>query len=139
MAAADLTRGDLRALPEDELAAWLREQRWFASKSRDLGHVHVLETVPLPEAGGPPMVVACVELRFAAGTHDLYQLLLGLRPEGEPPSAASPSTTPSATRRPVRPSRGSFATGRAPTASPPPSRSTGPTRCVGRPAAATCG
>ena len=37
MAAADLTRGDLRALPEDALATWLREQRWFASKSRDVG------------------------------------------------------------------------------------------------------
>jgi maltokinase len=83
MAAADLTRGDLRALPEDELARWLRGQRWFASKSRDLGQVHVLETVALPDAGGPAMVVACVELRFAAGTHDLYQLLLALRPEEE--------------------------------------------------------
>ena len=85
MAAADLTRGDLRALPEAALATWLRDQRWFASKSRELGHVHVLETVALPNTDppGPPMVVACVELRFAAGTHDLYQLLLGLRPAEE--------------------------------------------------------
>jgi hypothetical protein len=81
VAAADLVRGDLRALPEEALATWLREQRWFASKSRDLGHVHVLETVALPDAGGPPMVVACAELRFAAGTHDLYQLLLAVRPQ----------------------------------------------------------
>jgi predicted trehalose synthase len=85
MEAADLTRGDLRTLPEDALASWLRDQRWFAAKSRDLGDVHVLETVALPETDppGPPIVVACVESRFAAGTHDIYQLPLALRPEEE--------------------------------------------------------
>jgi maltokinase len=85
MEAADLTRGDLRTLPEDALAAWLRDQRWFAAKSRDLGQVHVLETVALPmtDPPAPAMVIACVESRFAAGTHDIYQLPLALRPQEE--------------------------------------------------------
>jgi maltokinase len=83
MAAADLTRGDLRALPEDALASWLLEQRWFASKSRDVAHAHVMETVALTGEGddaGPAIVIACVEARFAGGTHEVYQLPLALRP-----------------------------------------------------------
>ncbi len=84
MTAADLVRGDLSALPEDVLSAWLLQQRWFASKSRDIAGVHVVESVPLPMGeDGVAIVVGCVEARFAAGTHEIYQLALALDPEGE--------------------------------------------------------
>ena len=84
MTASDLVRGDLSALPEDALGAWLLQQRWFASKSRDVAGVHVVESVPLPVGDeGVAIVVACVEARFAAGTHEIYQLVLALDPAGE--------------------------------------------------------
>jgi maltokinase len=67
------------ALDEAALGDWLLGRRWFASKARDVAHVHVLDAVVLHE-GDPGLVVACVEARFQAGTHELYQLLLGLRP-----------------------------------------------------------
>jgi trehalose synthase-fused probable maltokinase len=67
------------ALDEAALGEWLLGRRWFASKARDVAQVHVLDAVVLHE-GDPALVVACVEARFQAGTHELYQLLLGLRP-----------------------------------------------------------
>jgi trehalose synthase-fused probable maltokinase len=67
------------ALDEAALGEWLLGRRWFASKARDVAQVHVLDAVVLHE-GEPGLVVACVEARFQAGTHELYQLLLGLRP-----------------------------------------------------------
>ena len=61
------------------LESWLVEQRWFASKSRDLGAVNLLETLALRESEEQPLVLALVEARFSTGTHELYQVLLGAR------------------------------------------------------------
>jgi maltokinase len=72
---------DLAALDEDRLAEWLLDRRWFGSKARDVAQIHVLDVVAIP--GGPPALAsALVEARFPGGTHDVYQLLLGLRPDG---------------------------------------------------------
>ncbi len=60
------------------LEGWLVEQRWFASKSRDLSAVNLLETLALSD-GEQPLVLALVEARFSTGTHELYQVLLGAR------------------------------------------------------------
>jgi trehalose synthase-fused probable maltokinase len=67
----------VQALDEPTLEAWLRERRWFASKSRELQGVHVLDVLTL-RAEDAPLVVALVEARFHAGTHELYQLVLTL-------------------------------------------------------------
>ena len=61
------------------LESWLVEQRWFASKSRDLSAVNLLETLTLRESEEQPLVLALVEARFATGTRELYQVLLGAR------------------------------------------------------------
>jgi len=61
------------------LQGWLVEQRWFASKSRDLSAVNLLETLTLRESEEQPLMLALVEARFATGTHELYQVLLGAR------------------------------------------------------------
>lgn len=61
------------------LEGWLVGQRWFASKSRDLSAVNLLETLTLKESEEQPLVLALVEARFATGTHELYQVLLGAR------------------------------------------------------------
>jgi len=72
----------LEALPEATLHAWALEQRWFASKAREVAQFNVLEAVAL--RGEPPLLVlALIEARFHTGTHELYQLPLGLRPAEE--------------------------------------------------------
>jgi maltokinase len=69
------TEADLvRSIDADALAEWVVDQRWFASKARDVT-VGLIEVLVLEER--PPLGLALVEARFAAGTHDLYQLLVG--------------------------------------------------------------
>jgi maltokinase len=70
------------ALPEERLHGWVLEQRWFASKAREVAHLAVLEAVTLREES-PKLLLALVEARFHTGTHELYQVPLGLRPAGE--------------------------------------------------------
>jgi maltokinase len=50
----------------------LVEQRWFASKAREVGHCDIVERVPLPDG----LELAFVEVVFGPGTHETYQLLL---------------------------------------------------------------
>ncbi len=57
------------------LEDWVLAQRWFASKARELGSVNVLQAVAL--SADPALELRLVETRFQAGTHELYQLLVG--------------------------------------------------------------
>jgi predicted trehalose synthase len=57
------------------LEEWVTDQRWFASKSREVASVNVLATVGL--SASPKLDLELVETRFQAGTHELYQLLPG--------------------------------------------------------------
>ncbi len=59
------------------LGDWILRQRWFASKARDVAGFGVLETVRLD--GEPTIEIALVEVRFHPGTHELYQVPLGVR------------------------------------------------------------
>src|SRR5262245_42184645 len=72
---------DLALLDEERLGAWLLDRRWFGSKARDVAQIHVLDVVAVHD-GPPALAAAMVEARFPGGTHDVYQLLLGLRPGG---------------------------------------------------------
>jgi trehalose synthase-fused probable maltokinase len=80
--AASVAAGDLSFIEEAPLHEWVVDQRWFASKSREVASLNVLEAVALREEA-PLLVLALVEARFPAGTHELYQLPLGLRPAEE--------------------------------------------------------
>jgi maltokinase len=71
---------ELRLPSEDALREFVVAQRWFGSKSREVAHFRVLETIPLTEQ---PLGVAILEVEFLPGTHELYQLPIGARPEGE--------------------------------------------------------
>ena len=73
---------DLSWLPEQELQQWVVEQRWFASKSREVTQLNVTEAVPL-RTESPMLVLTLMEAVFSAGTHETYQVPLGLRPESE--------------------------------------------------------
>jgi maltokinase len=74
--------GDVGFLPEEDLREFVLARRWFRAKSRDVLQVSPLSAVPL-RAAPPLLAVALVEVRFQPGTHELYQLLLGFRPEEE--------------------------------------------------------
>jgi trehalose synthase-fused probable maltokinase len=72
---------DLATLDEAALTEWLLERRWFGSKARDVSQLNVLDVVPIHD-GPPALAAALVEARFPGGTHDVYQLLLGMRSDG---------------------------------------------------------
>jgi trehalose synthase-fused probable maltokinase len=61
-------------LDSERLRDWLVTQRWFASKSRGVSSIELVERLEL----GDGLVLALAQTRFAAGTHELYQLSLGI-------------------------------------------------------------
>ena len=66
-----------RCLDEEELREWVQQQRWYASKSRSISGIDIVETITLRDE--PLLLLALVETRFATGTHELYQLPLAIR------------------------------------------------------------
>src|SRR5579871_1050229 len=66
-----------RCLDEESLREWVHDQRWYASKSRAVTGIEIVEGVTLREE--PMLFLALVQTRFATGTHELYQLPLALR------------------------------------------------------------
>ncbi|MDQ6745764.1 MAG: phosphotransferase [Actinomycetota bacterium] len=63
-------------LDEESLRAWVQKQRWYASKSRSVSGIEIVEGVTLRER--PMLFLALVQTRFATGRHELYQLPLSL-------------------------------------------------------------
>jgi maltokinase len=72
---------DLAALDEEKLADWLLDRRWFGSKAREVASIHVLDVVAIHD-GPPGLSSVLVEARYPGGTHDVYQLLLGVGRDG---------------------------------------------------------
>lgn len=77
-----VTAGDLSFIDEQPLNDWIVAQRWFASKTREVSHIDVVDAVAL-RTETPLLVLCLVEARFPAGTHETYQVPLGLRPASE--------------------------------------------------------
>src|SRR5918996_5144964 len=73
---------DLPQLDEAVLQEWIVAQRWFGSKAREVAHIDIVEAIPLREEP-PVLVLALIEARFGEGTHETYQVPLGLRPAAE--------------------------------------------------------
>jgi maltokinase len=71
--------GDLSFLDEQAVNEWIVAQRWFASKTREVAHIDVVDAVAL-RTETPLLVLSLVEARFPAGTHETYQVPFGLRP-----------------------------------------------------------
>src|SRR5690349_9632205 len=76
-----------RFLDEEELRDWVQNRRWYASKSRSVSGIEIVESVTLRD--DPPLLLALVQTRFATGTHELYQLPLAIRPPAEVPRGDS--------------------------------------------------
>src|SRR5215207_3244117 len=73
---------DLSFLDQRALNDWIVQQRWFASKTREVTNIEIVDQVTL--RGESPVIVLClVEARFPSGTHEIYQVPLGLRPLDE--------------------------------------------------------
>jgi trehalose synthase-fused probable maltokinase len=66
----------------EQLREYVLQRRWFGSKSREVASLDVL-AAPIARALAPALAVALVETRFDTGTHEVYQLPLGLRPAEE--------------------------------------------------------
>src|SRR5918998_1793934 len=73
---------ELPQLDEAVLQEWIVAQRWFGSKAREVAHIDVVEAVALRDEP-PRLVLALIEARFGEGTHETYQVPLGLRPADE--------------------------------------------------------
>ncbi len=65
-------------LDPDRLLGWLREQRWFASKSQTLCGVEVVEEATIDEH----LALALMQVEFATGQHELYQLVMAPGDDG---------------------------------------------------------
>ena len=74
--------GDLGFLDEQALADFVVRQRWFGAKSREVVHAGVLEALAVRDEA-PLLILALVEVRFQPGTHDVYQVPVGLRPSSD--------------------------------------------------------
>ncbi len=70
-----------RLLDDESLRNWISVQRWYASKSRSVTGIEIVERVVLREE--PLLLLSLIQTRFATGTHELYQLLLTLQPRDQ--------------------------------------------------------
>jgi maltokinase len=70
---------DLAFIDERVLNEWVVAQRWFASKTREVAGVEIVDSVALSDH----LVLCLVEARFGVGTHETYQVPFALRPPGE--------------------------------------------------------
>ena len=84
-----------------DLIAYIRDQRWFGARSKDITGIALVDAVPLP--GDGRAWLALVELRFETGTHETYQLVLGTGEKGAAKTRSPRSTTASCTKRVARP------------------------------------
>ena len=66
------------SIPEEALREFVLRQRWFGSKSREIGHLTVV-AAPVVRSEDPALALTLVEVRFHAGTHELYHVPIGFR------------------------------------------------------------
>lgn len=81
-----LAAGDLTALDEDALAAFVAERRWYGAHQQTIAHARVITTVPIND--DPPLAIALAEVTFHSGTRELYQLMVGIRDADGPAETA---------------------------------------------------
>jgi maltokinase len=60
---------------EQTLIDFVREQRWFGSKSRAISHATIVDRAVLRDTD-PQLELQLIEIRFDTGTHETYQLLV---------------------------------------------------------------
>ena len=78
---------------------WLRQQRWFRGKAREIVGLELCDHTLLRPGEGPPSLLAILRVRYAEGDPELYLLALTVRP---PARDAEPLLTLSVGSREVR-------------------------------------
>ena len=76
-----LAAGDVDILTEEELSAFVATRRWFGGRSREISEARLADLMPLPSPVAP-LALGLVEVRYQTGTHDMYQVVVGVRPSG---------------------------------------------------------
>src|ERR1041384_3498560 len=71
--------GDLAFIDERVLNEWVVAQRWFASKTREVSHIEIVDAATLSDR----LILCLIEARFPVGTHETYQVPLGVAPADE--------------------------------------------------------
>ena len=87
-------------LPGAEILAFVREQRWFGAKSREVTGLRIVDRAEL-RGEAPSLVDALLEIRYGSGTHDLYQMVVGTSAQGSPPVPRSSRPTAARATRPA--------------------------------------
>ena len=78
-----IAAGDLSSSTRSRCTTGSSRQRWFGSKAREVARIDVRRARPAARASRRCSCSALVEARFPPGTHELYQVPLGLRPADE--------------------------------------------------------
>src|SRR5664279_5630205 len=73
---------DLTRLPESERSAFIERQPWFRPNGREGAAARVVEATYVHTVA-PLLAIALVEVATERGLGEIYQLPIGLRPEGE--------------------------------------------------------
>ena len=66
---------DLRTLLPAQLPAYLKQQRWFGAKAREIASTDVLDVIAL-EHGGLDALIVIVHVEYQGGGEDLYSMPL---------------------------------------------------------------
>jgi maltokinase len=69
-------------IDERTLIDFVEGRRWFGAKAEEVVHAKLLDVAEL-RSRPPEFALAIAEIRFAPGTHQLYQVLLGYRPSDD--------------------------------------------------------
>lgn len=72
----------LSFVSEQDLLDFVQTQRWYGAKGRTATGLSILDQGVL-RTEDPVLVDALVEIRYDAGSHDVYQLLIGPHEEGD--------------------------------------------------------
>ncbi|HEX2093418.1 MAG TPA: maltose alpha-D-glucosyltransferase [Longimicrobiaceae bacterium] len=88
----------VEAIPSE----WIREQRWFRGKAREVVGVELTDHAIIAPEHGTRWMLAVVRVRYAEGDPELYVLPLSLRPPLERGVEAHPITTVATDRGHVR-------------------------------------
>ena len=73
---------DLTRLPEAELSAFVARQPWFRAHRSEGAAMRVVEATYVHTVA-PLLAIALVEVATERSLNEIYQLPIGLRPEGE--------------------------------------------------------
>jgi trehalose synthase-fused probable maltokinase len=69
-------------IDERTLIDFVEGRRWFGARAEEVVHAQLLDVAVLRRQP-PEFAAAIAEMRFAPGTHQLYQVLLGYRPSDD--------------------------------------------------------